>query len=82
MIENYLTETKTYNLVSKESIERWNVFNLKAMYEINPCSNNEHRFMRLSLIDNMIKVMEYNMNRKNSLLPIFELQKIYNQTNE
>ena len=82
MIENYLTETKTYNLVSKESIERWNVFNLKPMYEINPCSNNEHRFMRLSLIDNMIKVMEYNMNRKNSLLPIFELQKIYNQTNE
>lgn len=82
MIENYLTETKTYNLVSKESIERWNVFNLKPMYEINPCSNNEHRFMRLSLIDNMVKVMEYNMNRKNPLLPIFELQKIYNQTNE
>ena len=82
MVENYLTETKTYNLVSKESVERWNVFNLKPMYEINPCSNNEHRFMRLSLIDNMIKVMEYNMNHKNPLLPIFELQKIYNKTNE
>jgi phenylalanyl-tRNA synthetase beta subunit len=52
------------------------------MYEINPCSNNEHRFMRLSLVYNMVKVMEYNMNRKNPLLPIFELQKIYNTTNE
>ena len=82
MVENYLTETKTYNLVSKESTERWNIFNLKPMYEINPCSNNEHRFMRLSLVDNMVKVMEYNMNRKNPLLPIFELQKIYNTTNE
>ena len=82
MTNNFFVETKTYNLVSKESIERWNVFNIKPMYELHPCSNNEHRFMKLSLLDNMIKVIEYNLNRKNNLYPIFELQKIYNKKNE
>ncbi len=82
MVNNFFVETKTYNLVSKESVERWNVFNTKTMYELHPCSNYEHRFMKLSLLDNMIKVIEYNLNRKNSLYPIFELQKIYNIKNE
>ena len=40
------------------------------MYELHPCSNNEHRFMKLSLFDNMLKVIEYNLNRKNNLYPI------------
>ena len=82
MIDNFFVETKTYNLTSKEAIERWNVFGLKPMYELHPCSNNEHRFMKLSLVDNMLKVIEYNLNRKNNLYPIFELQKIYNVKNE
>ena len=82
MIDNFFVETKTYNLTSKEAIERWNVFGLKPMYELHPCPNNEHRFMKLSLIDNMLKVIEYNLNRKNNLYPIFELQKIYNVKNE
>ena len=82
MIENFFIETKTYNLVSAESIKKWNVFNTKPIHELHPCSNNEHRFMKLSLLDNMIKVIEYNLNRKNDLYPIFELQKIYNEKNE
>ena len=82
MVDNFFVETKTYNLTSKEAITRWNIFNLKPMYELHPCSNNEHRFMKLSLVDNMLKVIEYNLNHKNNLYPIFELQKIYNVKNE
>ena len=82
MIDNFFVETKTYNLTSKEAVNRLNIFNLKPMYELHPCSNNEHRFMKLSLVDNMLKVIEYNLNRKNNLYPIFELQKIYNVKNE
>lgn len=82
MINNFFVETKTYNLTSNEAIAKWNVFDLKPMYELHPCSNNEHRFMKLSLVDNMLKVIEYNLNRKNNLYPIFELQKIYNVKNE
>ena len=81
LTNNYFYEVRTYNLTSKEELNKWNLFNLKTKYEISPCSNKMHQFMRLGLVNNMVKVMEYNANRKNELIPIFEIQKIYNERN-
>lgn len=79
LVENYFSEAKTYNLTSDNSLDSFNLFNLKPMYHINPCSNLAHEYMRLGLTNELVKVMQYNANRKNELIPIFEIQKIYNK---
>lgn len=74
-------ETKTYNLVSQKALNQFNIFNYDPYYRLNPCSNKAREYMRLSLIDNMIKVMQLNKNYKLNIRPIFEIQKIYSKEN-
>lgn len=76
-IKDYLSnigmfETKTYNLTSENSFKKFNFFNLS--YEakvIDPISKNRELF-RLSPIDEMLKVMQYNSARKRKLVNIYE----------
>ena len=76
-IKEYLSnlgmfETKTYNLTSQNSFKKFNFFNLS--YEakvIDPISKNREIF-RLSPIDEMLKVMQYNASRKRKLVNIYE----------
>ncbi|MCQ2747942.1 MAG: hypothetical protein MJ223_01570 [Mycoplasmoidaceae bacterium] len=75
-INNYFTEVKTYNLTNKSNLDKFNIFDKKNPIRI--LSNNSNReFFRLSLIDNMLKVYQYNDARKLSLRPIFEIQKLF-----
>lgn len=68
--------TKTYNLTSLKTLDKYNLFNAKKFIKIiNPISN-EKEYIRTSLIGQMINVYEYNNSYKNELIPIFELQKL------
>ncbi|AIV03436.1 phenylalanyl-tRNA synthetase beta chain [Candidatus Malacoplasma girerdii] len=78
LTNKYINQVKTYNLTTKKDAERLNLFNLKPKYQINPCSNANREYMRTTLIYDLLKVLQFNLNRKNDLLPVFELQKIYN----
>ncbi len=79
LTSNYINQVKTYNLTSEEEVDKLNYHNLSPLLRVVPCSNNAREFMRLSLAHNLLKIMSYNANHKNDLLPIFEIQKIYNQ---
>lgn len=81
LINHSFTEVKTYNLTSKDKLDKFNIYGYKPMYKVNPCSNSSHEFLRLSLINEMLEVMSYNANHKNDLQPIFEIQKIYTEQN-
>ncbi|MCF0227252.1 MAG: hypothetical protein HUJ52_00325, partial [Malacoplasma sp.] len=73
----HILEAKTYNLTSKQELQNFNIFDLPSVYEVNPCSNTARQFMRLSTINELVKVMNYNASHKVPLQPVFELQKIY-----
>ena len=73
----HIYEAKTYNLTSKQEVDKFNMFNLTPVYKVEPCSNLAHEYLRLSTINELIKVLAYNANHKVQLQPIFELQKIY-----
>lgn len=78
---HFISEVKTYNLTSLENLTKFNIFNYMPIYKIDPCSNNSHAYLRLSLIKQMINVISYNLNHKNQIQPIFEIQKIYETKN-
>lgn len=77
LISKCFYEVKTYNLTSAKDVRNFNIFNLQPKYRVNPCSNKTHEFLRLSLIDGLLKVQSYNAGYKTPLHPIFEIQKIY-----
>lgn len=71
-----LNEIVTYTLTSRFAIEALgqsfdNLVRLK-----NPLSSNQE-FMRPSLLSEMLDVVSWNINRGNTLLQLFELNKIY-----
>lgn len=69
-------ETKTYNLTSESLLDRFNLYNIKTNIGIlNPISN-DRKYLRHNLVDQMINVLVYNMNHKQELENIFEVQKI------
>ncbi len=82
LVNNYFNEVKNYNLTSFSKIKDFNIFDLEPFYKINPCSNKSHEYMRLNLINGLVETMQYNLNRKNKPMPIFEIQKIYTKRTE
>ena len=71
-----LNEIITYALTSRNSIESLgipldNLVNLK-----NPMSS-QQEVMRPSLLSEMLEVVNWNLNRKNTLLQLFEINKVY-----
>ncbi len=81
LINNYFNEVKTYNLTHKNSIDKFNVFNLKDPIKI-IVNNSNREYFRLSLFDKMLKIYKYNDARKLDLMPIFEMQKIFTNTDK
>jgi len=72
-----LNEIMTYSLTSRHSIERLglgldNLVGLK-----NPMSS-QQEIMRPSLLSEMLEALNWNLNRKNTLLEFFEMNKVYN----
>lgn len=76
LFNNYFYEVKTYNLINKKKIDKFNIFDLSNPLKIKT-SNSNREYFRLSLIDNMLNVYQYNNARKLDLIPIFEIQNIF-----
>lgn len=71
-----LNEVLTYTLTSRFSVESLGISFDNAVRLANPLSSNQE-FMRPSLISEMLEVVSWNLSRNNSLLKLFELNKIY-----
>ncbi|MGL4952022.1 MAG: phenylalanine--tRNA ligase subunit beta [Mycoplasma sp.] len=82
LISNNMFEVKTYNLSSIEEYKMFNFFNVNHEVKIaNPISK-KREVLRHSLFDEMLKTIQYNMNRKRDLQNIFEIQPITVSDNE
>lgn len=76
-----LIETKTYNLSSENNFNKFNFWkDDRKVIIANPISKNRE-ILRVSLIDEMLKVIQYNMARKRLLYNIFETQLIGDEHN-
>ena len=71
-----MNEIVSYTLTSRNAIESLGRSFDNAVRLRNPLSSNQE-FMRSSLISEMLEVMSWNINRRNSLLQLFELNKVY-----
>lgn len=81
LVNNCFSEVKTYNLINKNLLNKFNMFNIQNPIRI--LSNNSNReYFRCNLIDGMLKVYKYNDARKLDLCPIFEIQKLFNNTSK
>ena len=71
-----LSEVVTYTLTSRFAIESMGIPFENLVRLKNPLSSNQE-FMRPSLLPEMLDVLNWNLNRKNTYLKLFELNKIY-----
>lgn len=69
-------ETKTYNLTSESNVDKFNLYGIKDKIAIKNPSSNERKFLRHNLVNQMIEVLAYNLNHKQDIENIFEVQKI------
>ncbi|MCQ3907887.1 MAG: hypothetical protein MJ219_04165 [Mycoplasmoidaceae bacterium] len=81
LLNNYFNEVKTYNLTNKNNLDMFNIFGLKNPIKI-ICNNSNREYFRMSLLHGLLKVYKYNDARKLGLHPIFEIQKIFTNTNK
>jgi len=79
IVNNFINEVKTYNLTNKANLDKFNFFGIKDHIKIQ-CNNANREYFRSSLIDNMLKVYQYNAARKLDLMPIFEIQKLFSNS--
>lgn len=77
MVNNYFNEVKTYNLTSEKKCNLTNLFNYKINNIISNASSIERKIFRKSLLNELLEVYKLNSSYKNELLPIFEIQQIY-----
>lgn len=71
-----MNEIITYTLTSRSSIEALGIAFDNLVRLVNPLSSNQE-FMRPGLLSEMLEVLGWNLNRKNTLLQLFELNKVY-----
>lgn len=81
LLNNYFSEVKTYNLVNESMLKKFNMFNAKNPIKI-VCNNSNRAYFRCNLLDGMLRVYQYNDARKLDLHPIFEMQKLFTNTNK
>jgi phenylalanyl-tRNA synthetase beta chain len=74
---NYINEVKTYNLTSELDLNEMNVFKYANNIKIENAHHPSRAYLRTNLIDQLLKVYQFNDSYKTTLVPIFELQKIY-----
>ena len=71
-----LNEIMTYSLTSRNSIEHLGIPLENLVSLKNPMSS-QQEIMRPSLLSEMLEVLNWNLNRKNTLLQLFEINKVY-----
>lgn len=79
--ENYFYECKTYNTSTEKDKDLFNLFNVKS-HKIVSSHNANRAYLRTNTIHSLLKVYKFNTENKNKLLPVFEIQKIYDISNE
>lgn len=77
LTNHYFNEVKTYNTINERELHPFNVFNYQNNIKIVSSNNINRQYLRTNTINSLLKVYQYNLARKNDLLPIFELQKVY-----
>ncbi|MFC1624425.1 phenylalanine--tRNA ligase subunit beta [Candidatus Omnitrophota bacterium] len=76
-----MNEIVTYTLTGRSAMEALGESFENLVRIKNPLSSNQE-FMRGSLLSEMLEVMSWNLNRKNTLLKLFELNKVYSLDKE
>lgn len=76
-----LDEARTYTLVNKKSCEVFNPYNKNIIELPNPISK-ERTHLRVSLIDSLLEVYNYNKNRNVEDINIYEISNIYYKEND
>ena len=71
-----LNEIMTYSLTSRNAIEHLGI-SLENLVSLKNPMSSQQEIMRPSLLSEMLEVLNWNLNRKNSLLQLFELNKVY-----
>ncbi|MDP2921336.1 MAG: phenylalanine--tRNA ligase subunit beta [Candidatus Omnitrophota bacterium] len=71
-----LNEVITYTLTSRNEVEYLGIPSDNLVVLKNPMSS-QQEIMRPSLISEMLEVLNWNLNRKNTLLQLFEINKVY-----
>ena len=69
-------ETKTYNLTSEKKLDKFNLFNIDQKISLANPSSNDKKYLRHNLVLQMLDVLDYNINHKQTIENIFEIQKI------
>jgi phenylalanyl-tRNA synthetase beta subunit len=77
MSDNYFSEVKNYNTISEENLVKFNVFNYKENVKVVSANNINRQYLRNNSIYSMLMNYKKNVSYKNDLLPIYEIQKIY-----
>ena len=71
-----LNEIMTYSLTSRDSIEYLGI-SLENLVSLRNPMSSQQEIMRPSLLSELMGVLNWNLNRKNTLLQLFELNKVY-----
>ena len=71
-----LNEIMTYSLTSRNAIEHLGI-SLENLVSLKNPMSSQQEIMRPSLLSEMLEVLNWNLNRKNSLLQLFEINKVY-----
>jgi len=71
-----LNEALTYALTSRSAVEAMAMPSEKLVHLKNPLSS-QQEVMRPSLLSEMLEVLNWNLNRKNAIVQLFELNKVY-----
>ena len=82
LLSKQINEVKTYNLTSKEDVNKFNWFKINDFIEIKNPISKEHAVLRVNMLNQMIDVLAYNINRKQPLVNIFEIQKLQKNLEE
>jgi phenylalanyl-tRNA synthetase beta chain len=77
LCKNYFYECKTYNTTTAKDLLTFNIFEYKNNVHVTTANNINREYLRTNLIHALLNVYKYNLFHKNTLVPIYEIQKIY-----
>ncbi len=84
LISNNFYEVKTFSLISAEENKKFNFFNYKNEIKLIEPLTNLHETMQLSILNNLLKIINYNSSYNQKIMKIFTMENIYfdNDKNE
>ena len=77
LLNNGFYEAKTYSLVHQQENTEYNFFNYRNEYKLEQSLSTEHEVMRFSLLNSLLKMVEYNNSRQIKQVKGFTMENIY-----